>query len=128
MHVYLHKCYKFLKVMPALKSIHNQILSMKNHFSWLITHGNFYKKIFPWSSLISSHSISFILNFKTEILGYSSLCTSQLCNMNKIQEEIFEKERCEFELELRYKISWIILQEWIVLLFMVAWTIKFLNV
>lgn len=25
--------------MPALKSIHNQILSMKNHFSWLITHG-----------------------------------------------------------------------------------------
>lgn len=48
--------------------------------------------------------------------------------MNKIQEEIFEKERCEFELELRYKISWIILQEWIVLLFMVAWTIKFLNV
>lgn len=48
--------------------------------------------------------------------------------MNKIQEEIFEKERCEFELELRYKISWIILQGWIVLLFMVAWTIKFLNV
>lgn len=128
--MYLHKCYKFLKVMPALKSIHNQILSMKNHFSWLITHGNFYKKKYSLGPLLylSSHSISFILNFKTETLGYLSLCTSQLCNMNKIQEEIFEKERCEFELELRYKISWIILQEWIVLLFMVAWTIKFLNV